>query len=219
MQVNTTTVAGALSADPALAAAHQRLLTDPNIQFELPFVSAPPTLHSPSWLTDFLNAIANLFGFLGPILRVLFWVGLALVAAALIFVIVRSLMGVSWPTRKRKVATTAEPEWRPDATRARVLLEDADKLAVEGRYAEAAHLLLHRSLDHVRDFRPKALRPAVTSRELAASEDLPGAARAAFSHIAEVVEHSFFGARGVDQAAYADCRRSYEAFAFPTVWS
>ena len=39
------------------------------------------------------------------------------------------------------------------------------------------------------------------------------------SAIAAAVEASFFGARPLDAAAFADCRKAYERFAFPEAWA
>ena len=219
MAESTTAGVEALPAESALRAAHQRLLTDSSTQFDLPTARVQPQLDSPDWLLRFLHWLGEVFATLGPLLRWVFYIGLVAIAAVLIFLVVRSLMGANWPKLRRKGPTSKEPEWRPDAAKAKVLLEDADQLAGEGRFAEAARLLLHRSLDDVRGHRPKAIRPAVTSRELAVSEDLPSAARLAFSQIAAVVETSYFGERSVDQTGYGECRRAYEEFAFPGVWA
>lgn len=222
-EVGSTVAAAA--ADPDLSAAHRQLLADRSIQFDLPTFRPPPPPQTPEWLRALFDAIAhaiqNTLSFVSPVLPYIFYGGLALVVALLLFFLIRGLMGARWSfgRKPKPVASTTPADWRPDETAAKILLEDADRLAAEGRFAEAAHLLLHRSLNDVRAFRPRALRPAVTSRELAVSEALPGPARQAFSHIAEVVERSYFGDRAVDQSAYADCRRSYEAFAFPTVWA
>ncbi len=212
----------AAAADQALRAAHGRLLGDDRIQFELPDAAVPVSRPPPDWLRGLLDALGEFLRFLGPFLQIFFYVVLAAIVCALVYLIITSLMGVELPSFGRKKKTDAQagaPEWRPDEAKARVLLEDADQLAGEGRYAEAARLLLHRSLDDVRTYRPTVVKPALTSRELAVSESLPDAARQAFSHIARVVETSYFGSGGVDQGAYAECRRAYEAFAFPAVWT
>ena len=225
MAEEVSSVAAAVAADPSLSAAHGQLLADRSIQFDLPTYHPPPPSPPPDWLRALLEAIGHAIGntlsAITPVFPYIFYGGLALVVALLIYYLVRGIMGARWQFgRKPKPAEpSTAPDWRPDEAVAKVLLEDADRLAAEGRFAEAAHLLLHRSLNDVRAYRPRALRPAVTSRELAVSEALPGPARQAFSHIAEVVERSYFGGRAVDKAAYADCRRSYEAFAFPTVWA
>jgi hypothetical protein len=110
-------------------------------------------------------------------------------------------------------------DWRPTEAAARALLEDADKLAAAGRYAEAARLLLHRSIEDIEGRRPKLVRPAFTAREIAELDDLPAAARATFSFIAGIVERSLFGGRDVDAAGFAECRQAYESFAFPGAWA
>ena len=68
-------------------------------------------------------------------------------------------------------------------------------------------------------YRPRAVRPALTARDIARLDSLPAAARAPFSLIAEVVERSFFGGREVDAGAFAECRRAYESFALPEAWA
>ncbi len=67
--------------------------------------------------------------------------------------------------------------------------------------------------------RPRAVRPALTARDIARLESLPAAARGPFQMIAEVVERSFFGGRPVDADAFARCRQAYQAFALPEAWA
>jgi hypothetical protein len=98
-------------------------------------------------------------------------------------------------------------------------LDEADRLAAAGRYAEAVHVLLFRGVDDIRDQRPDLFRRAMTSREIAALPALPERARARFASIAAVVERSFFGGREVDADGWARCRREYEAFAARESWA
>jgi hypothetical protein len=122
---------------------------------------------------------------------------------------------------RRKAAARADglALWAPEPEKARALLEDADRLAAEGRYDEAVHLLLFRSIDDLAGRRPEAVRPALTSRDLARIEAMPRPARAAFARIAEVVEKSFFGGRKVGAGEFSECRKAYEAFAFSEGWA
>lgn len=205
----------------ALRAAHERLLADHSLQFDLPFVGLPQTSPPPDWLVAIGKLIGGLIRIIGPFLSVIFWGGLALGVALLLYILVRSLMGADLSLRRKpaKAAPQAQPvEWRPDQARAKILLEDADRLAAEGKFAEAAHLLLFRSIDDIHGFRPALVRPAFTSRDIAGLDSLPNAARDAFSAIARIVERSFFGGREVDAAGFAECRQAYEAFAFPQAW-
>ena len=197
-----------------LARAHARLLHDQTLQFA--FASAPKPPPTPGWL----KLVGQFLASIAPLMQWVFWAGVAMGVIAIVVFIARELIAVRWPGLKRKPAVlTAEPEWRPEPGKARALLEDADRLAAQGLYAEAAHLLLHRSIDEVEGRRPRAVRPALTARDIASLASLPEAARAPFRRIAEVVERSFFGGRPVDAAAFAECRRAYESFALPEAWA
>jgi len=196
--------------------AHDELLADRGLQFELPATPPPPPPPAwGKWLVEFLQAA-------GPVLMWVFWAGVAIVGALILYFIGRELIRLRFSGRGhgrgQTDARTAAADWRPEAAAARVLLGDADKLAAEGRFAEAAHLLLLRSIEDITSRRPRAVRPALTARDIGALEVLPAAARPAFGRIAEVVERSLFGGRPVDEAAWTDCRRAYEDFAFPERW-
>ena len=102
---------------------------------------------------------------------------------------------------------------------ARALLAEADALAAEGRFAEAVHLLLYRSVEDISARRPGLVRPAMTSRELAAAADLPTVARHAFSRIARAVEISLFGGRSIDAGAWEQCRSAYAELTVPKNWA
>jgi hypothetical protein len=203
----------------AIRAAHAHLLKDRRIQFDFAKTPKPPDVHEPEWMKALGRFLSHVIEFLMPALKLLFWGGVALVVGLLLFLIVREVTGVSFARKRRATARAQPADWRPEAWKAKALLEDADRLAEQGRYDEAVHLILYRSIDDIEGRRPRLVRPALTSRDIAALEGLPGAAREAFGHIARVVEASFFGGRPVDRAAFADCRQAYEAFAFPEVWA
>ena len=203
-----------MAAGDQLARAHARLLADPTLQFA--FLAPKPPKPPPGWL----KLIGEILKALAPFMQWVFWGGLALMALAILVFIGREVIGVRWLSKRRKAnPAPVLPEWRPEPARARALLEDSDRLAAQGLYAEAAHLLLHRSIDEVEGRRPRAVRPALTARDIARLDSLPAAARAPFEFIALVVERSFFGGRPVDAAAFADCRGAYQRFALPEAWS
>ena len=202
-----------MAAGDQLARAHARLLADHSLQFA--FAAPKPPRPPPGWL----RLIGELIKALAPFMQWVFWGGLALAVLAIVVFIGREVIAVRWPGRKRKPqAAPPAPDWRPEPAKARALLEDADRLAAQGHYAEAAHLLLHRSIDEVEGRRPRAVRPALTARDIAGLDSLPAAARGPFELIAGVVERSFFGGRPVDAAAFAQCRGAYERFALPEAW-
>jgi hypothetical protein len=199
----------------SIAAAHARLVQDPSLQFDLvqPKAPAPPPewLH---WLGDVLKALS-------PVLTWVFWGGLAIVAALILFYLGREALRLRFnPKAKAAKATKPAPQdWRPTQAAAVALLGDADALAAQQRYAEAAHLLLLRSINDMDSRRPRAVRPALTARDIAALDAMPEAARPAFTLIARVVERSLFGGAPVDAPGYADCRAAYENFALPAGWA
>ncbi|QXQ07725.1 hypothetical protein KX816_06890 [Sphingosinicellaceae bacterium] len=209
---------GAATADARFAAAHKTLLADPRIQFDLP--THPPEPPPPEWLKRVLDWIIEGFKKLaeaGPVVKILFW----LIVAAIVLALLRWL----WPYalrlwhQLRKTSTTDEEGWRPEAAPARALLAEADALAADGAYAEAAHLVLLRSVEQIGARRPHMVRPALTSRDIAQVEGLPGDVARAFGLIASVVETGLFAARPVGADAWARCREAYEAVAFPRAWA
>ena len=206
------------AAGEGLEAAHRLLMQRKDLQFDLPSTAPPaPPSKAPRWLTDLLDAIGQIFSPLGSMLEVLFWVLIAAAVLGLIYLVAREAGLIDFAIRRKARPTPAD--YRPDAETARALLADADQLAAQGRYAEAVHVLLLRSIDDMQRFRPGSVRPAATSRDLAGLEVLPGEARPLFARMAERVEISLFGARKVDAQGYADSRAAYEAFAFPKVWA
>ena len=194
-----------------LSAAHQALLKTRGIQFD--FARAPPQPPAPKWLVDFFKAL----GEFGPILKFLFWGGLILAAALILWFIVREVLASRRQAKAKSGPSAAD--WRPEAGAARELLEAADRLAVEGRYDEALHLLLFRSIEEITGRRPGAVRPALTSRDIARLDAMPERPRSAFARIAERVETSFFGGRPVAAADFAAARGDYQAFAFAEDWA
>ena len=222
----------AASAADRFVAAHHALRGDPAIQFTMQPVRppAPP----PTWLVNLVEwlvkgPIGRFFSWIGrlmpdaPIARTLLWLLLAVLAAALIWVVVVRLREGEWrlPRRRKASVMAAEPEeetWAPDAAPVRAWLKEADALAAEGRYAEAVHHLLFRSIEDLARRRPRLVRPALTSRELAAAEVVPAPARDLFARIARLVERSLFGGRPVSLDDWSGARAAYADFALPGTW-
>lgn len=204
---------GSASAE-AVTRAHERLLHDKTLQFDFPPVQQakpPPPPHG--WDLSFLKPLGELLGWA-------FWIGLAVVVVLLFWVLVGESLASrwGWTGRRKAVKAQVQAEYRPDQAKALVLLEDADALAAKGLYDQAAHLLLLRGVEDIRGRRPNLVKPALTSRDIAALPELPDAARPAFTTIAEVVERSLFGGYPVDAAGWRRCRDAYEAFVFPEAW-
>jgi hypothetical protein len=201
------------TANDALARAHAALLDDRSLQFDRNALEPPDVPGWLRWIGDFLEAIS-------PALTWLFWGGLIVVAGLILFAIGREVLALRAPRPKpdRPVEPVAT-EWRPEPSAARDLLARADALAAGGRYAEAAHLLLLRSVEDMQAHQPRALKVSMTAREIASLRTMPEVARPAFTLIARVVERSLFGGAAVEAGDFADCRRAYEAFALPAGWT
>lgn len=203
--------------EQALAAAHAKLLTSKTLQFEFSTFKPP---EPPGWLQALGKALLAAFEALAPVLKYVFWGGLGVGLVMICWFIARDLLRARrgeplGATQLGKDATA----WRPSREKAAALLSDADALAAEGRFADAVHLILIRSIDDFAGHRPGAVKPALTSRDLARADAMPEAARRTFAIIAEAVERSLFGGRAVDADGFAHCRRAYEDYALPERWS
>lgn len=200
------------SAGDAFARAHAELLADRDIQFALPSAQQP---RLPHWLETLISALRHSW----PAIRIAIWMGLAVLAVILIWTIGAQLFGWRWFGRSATVEdTTTTVDWRPNAAPTRLLLAEADRLAADGRYAEAARLVLQRSVEDIERWRPDAVQPATTSRDLAAAGWMPVAARPAFTAIAEVVETSLFAGRAATGDAWTRAREAYADFALAGHW-
>jgi hypothetical protein len=144
----------------------------------------------------------------------------AIGAAWILFLIGQRLFAVKpGMAQGRMRFSESGPAWRPDAEQARALLEDADRLAAEGLFVEAAHLILLRSIQDIQSRRPRAVEVSLTSREIARLEVLPPPARALFAGIAEAVERSLFGGQPLGRDGFAECRDAYQRFAETGGWA
>ena len=167
------------------------------------------------------QAIGAFFQAIGPALGYLLRIIIVLAILAGLYMV----FGESITLRGRQKEKSAGPDisvvpdLRPEEARAQALLEDADRLAAAGRFAEAVHLLLFRSIDDIQEKRSGLIGRSLTAREIGALGILPDAVRSALSPIIRIVERSFFGGREVDESGWREARASYERFAFGEAWA
>jgi uncharacterized protein DUF4129 len=205
--------AGEAGADGQLDEAYRRLMADDTIQFDLPAYVAPKP---PAWA----KPVSDLLNGLGPYMIYLFW-GAVIIGALIIAVIVfLEAKGIAWrwPWQKARGETPAEAEFRPDAAVAQILIAEADALAARGKYDEAVHLLLQRSVADIATRLPDFLRPSLTARDIAGHRSLPAGARSAFAEMARIVEAALFARRPVGAGGWNEARSAYERFAFSGAW-
>lgn len=224
--------------------AHRQLLGDNAIQFELPTAGDPsnqvlpanpstvpsPATHSvpvaPSTAPPAPhNAPSEISissgGGVEGLMHVFLWIAAGIAALIIlywIFAYLSDRAGRGPKRKKQKKSKTTQESWRPEETQAAQLLDEADVLAGEGRFDEAARLLLHRSIGEIDAHRPDLVRPALTSRDIARHPLLPGGPAAAFARIAALVERSFFARRPLGADDWQDCRAAYREFAFAEGW-
>jgi hypothetical protein len=206
--------------DTAISAALERLRADNSYQFELG--PAPPEPEPPAWLRDFADFLANLFSGLGPLFQVLFWVIVVALIGFLLYTLVPAFQEWLDGLVGRRRITAAEDEsedWHPTADAARNLLAEADALAAQGRYGDAVHLLLGRSLEDISRRRPGLLKPAMTSRVIAVEPALPPPARSAFAELAATVERALFALRDISADEWQASRAAYGRFALRDQWA
>lgn len=184
---------------------------------DIQFAPLPPTPppEMPDWLAALGRFLQGLFGPLGE------WLGVAWptfekvltgLAVLLALVVVWALLAPV-VRRMRQPRPVAEAPWTPDRADALALLDDADRLAEAGRFDEATHLLLRRSVGQIAEARPDWVHPASTAREIGGLAALPEAARHAFAVIADRVERSRYALRRLSQDDWQAARDAYARFA------
>jgi hypothetical protein len=222
----------AIASDAQVHQAWRSLRADGAVQFEL--TPAPPPPHAPDWLRTLGHWLADVFRPVGhflawvtslmpeaPYARILLWAVLVVAALALLWLLVQRFRTGEWRLprwRRGVVEGEADEEWMPEAAPVRAWLEEADALAARGQFAEAVHHLLRRSIDDIADRRPQLVRPALTSRDIAGAEGIPGQARTLFRPIVAIVERSLFGGRPVSADEWSATRQAYADFALPQAW-
>lgn len=182
----------------------------------------PPPPPTPGWMKSLGEAIGSFFNWAAPAAQPLLWIAVAVVLLFLLYHFVPAF--AQWVDnlrfgRKQGDGEEEEGVGYAEAGAARALLAEADALAAQGRFAEAVHFLLYRSVEDIEGKRPGLVKPAMTSRDLADAHDLPPVARGAFSRIARAVEISLFGGRSIDAGAWDACRSAYAEMTVPKNWA
>jgi len=197
--------------------AFRAMKRDDKLQFVLPERPPPPKI---DWLENLFKAIGKFITAIMPLLEVLFWLGLALIVGAILYFIGREIYNTHLERQpKMDVEETSPPPlYTPDEDQARILLEDIDAMAAEGRFEEAVHTLLFRSIQDIDIRRPNTIRRSLTSREIAALTILTPATREAFAKIGSVVETSYFGGRKIGREEFDICRAAYAQFVRKETW-
>ena len=207
--------------DTRLDAALATLEGQTDLQTERPEKEPEPIeLREPREPNPILEAIgdffADLFGFLGSTLG---YITLFIIAAT-ILIGLYFMFGEGFSLRRRETEVKQDksisiaPDLMPDEASARALLGDAEALARQGRFAEAVHALLFRSIDLIQERQPVSVKRSLTAREIGRLSNLPDLIRAGLAPIISIVERSYFGGRPVDESGWREARTAYQSFAF-----
>lgn len=192
--------------DTALRAARDRVLDDSRYQTEPPAPRELPDIEPfsfPPWLAE-----------------VLFWGILAGVAALVLFFIATLVLDLlKNPTALKRNRERARPGAlrveTPPAERRTAdpgTLAAADRLAAEGRFGEAIHLLLLVALERLRRELGPRVAPALTGREVLGLPALPDAAAEPLTRMVQVSEINHFGGRAAAEPDYLRCRADFLRF-------
>ncbi len=204
----------------ALEATIRQIQGDSSYQLQFAPAPPPPTMPSSNgWFSQFFRWLGGDGDWLVRLIAFALILVAVVAIAYMLIPAVRDFVDRLRFGRKRTEADVAEGHgWQPDATGARNLLQAADALAANGRFAEAVHLLLERSVEDIGNRRPGLVQPAFTARSIAMLRELPEAARQAFAHIGAIVERGIWAERAIDAEDWSAARAQYESFAFGAHW-
>ena len=199
-------------------AAFRELKRNDSLQFD--FTTAPPPPETPAWLKAIAQFFEPLFKFIGvifsmliPLVTIIFWVGIGAFVMAVLYLLVTTIMAANLQRGDKTDDSAAAPLYQPEQAQARILLDEIDALAAQGKYAEAVHTLLFRSIQDIDANRPNVIRRSLTSREIGGLAILTEGARDVFSNIAAIVERSFFGGQDIGKADFDMARADYARLA------
>lgn len=186
--------------------ARDQVLADGSYQTERPEPEAPPQIKPfsiPPWLA-----------------KTLFWAVIVIVVALVLFFLASLALDLlrNLSAFKRNRDRPAEgalrietPPVEPRAVDRRSLAE-ADRLAAEGRFSEAIHLLLLVALERLhRELGPRVA-PAMTGRELLHLPALPDGTVEPLTRMVQISEINHFGGRHAADPDYRRCRADFLRF-------
>jgi hypothetical protein len=146
------------------------------------------------------------------------WLGIAVLVVGVLIIllfVIRAIANRNKSGDDEKLpdeeAVDAEEEAEPKQAELVAPLDEAERLAMEGRFAEAIHLLLLRTIEELAraDGRPAE---HLTSREILAQIRLRAGARDALAELVGVVELTWFGDDVPGDPEWRRCKAAFEHF-------
>ncbi|NKB54866.1 MAG: hypothetical protein GKS00_00865 [Alphaproteobacteria bacterium] len=152
---------------------------------------------------------------LGPVANFLMWVVVAVGAVLLVVYLIKHVPNMRWrATSEPKESQAAEigtATNTPIAETAESLFDRIERLAREGAFGDAVHLLLLHCFADLRQASPLPRDPALTSREVLARLALPVKTMESLAFIISAVEVGYFGHRKINRSVYERCLDEYRA--------
>jgi len=171
---------------------------DPSLQHEPPTPKAPPPDSDGS-----------------PIPPEIFLYLLIAVIAVALCIVAHHLYGTYAFGRRvskkvdQPLQVTTQPIIRPAGDTPLPNLDEIERLARAGAYAEAIHLMLLRALEALRRRLGTSWAKSLTSREIARRSELPATDRSALKMLVGAVEISRFGGKSANEQIYRACLDQY----------
>ncbi len=208
LEIPTASEQSIVHSEADIERAYRAIKRNEDYQMEL----AEPIPRKPAsafekWLGKVFSAIGKI---LLPLFEILFWLCAGGLILGALYLVGRAIYETRFAKPAKKSDDTPDiPLYQPAQAQARILLDEVDKLAAEGRYGEAVHTLLFRSIQDIDRNRPNVVRRSLTAREIGSLSVLTTEARIAFSTIAGVSELAHFGGVAVNKAGFETARAAY----------
>ncbi len=196
--------------DENIRRAAQEVLSNSSLQTTMPDREAMPERSDPPTVPKWVAKTIGIIVIAGVIIGVLI----------ILYLLVRSLMdrrlrggGLTVKTEKEQTTAPVAPV-KVKALDEMPLpaLADAEKLAKEGFYTDAIHILLLLAIDDIRKRSQEILHPSLTGREIFGKVKLNTDVAAVVKYILQTSERAYFGQKKADEGDYRTCRDRYQQF-------
>ncbi len=200
----------------------KKALSNKDIQTELPCITDKKTNPAckdfvppkpPGWLAAIFKAIGKFFDIFGPVLKYIIWGGLILLTGLGIYYFIdkfkwnggrpESSNKIARKEIRRAATAPKDRQTRPPT------LEDADKMAARGNFADAVHFLLLASIDYIQNKLKGLLEISETSREISQNNIIAERDRLLLSPMVRQVEKSLFAHIAPERDDFEECRIKY----------
>ena len=142
----------------------------------------------------------------GDMVRIVGYAGGGLIVMAAVYFLIASLTGLRLGRGREDVAVAQRPGGETESETARSDFPMADRLAREGRFGEAIHLLLLGVVAALRESRKERAGVSATVREIVRRAPLAEDAAGALGALAHASELIHFGGRTAGAERYEQCR-------------